>query len=99
MSGCWWLDEEYSYWEPFGARYDDPMTNVIDFPGKTTNDDLPSRILRAAVEADLDKCIVIGREKDGTFWFSGNFSDAYEILWLLEEAKRELVALVEEAGT
>lgn len=71
------------------------MGDVVGFPGVTTQPDLPNKILRAAIKAKLEKCIVIGREQNGGFWFSGNFSDAYEILWLLEVAKREILDLAE----
>ena len=30
---------------------------IIEFPGVTTNDDYAGKILRAAIDADLDKCV------------------------------------------
>lgn len=72
------------------------MTNVVQFPGHTTQPDLAEKILGAAIDARLDKCIVIGRERDGGFWFSGNFSDSYEILYLLELAKKELLSMLSD---
>lgn len=70
--------------------------NIIAFPGIATKDDYTEKILRAALDADLEKAIVVGREQNGNFWFSGNFSDAYEIIFLLEMAKKELLDLFDE---
>ena len=67
---------------------------IIEFTGLTTQDSYAEKILRAAIDANLDKCVVVGREQNGNLWFSGNHSDAYEILFLLEFAKRELLSIL-----
>ena len=67
-------------------------SNVVPFPGMTKISHRPEQILRAAIDADLDTVIVLGHTKSGEFWFSGNKSDAFEALWLLERAKPVLLA-------
>lgn len=66
--------------------------DIVAFTGLTKADHKPEQILQAAIDADLSTVVVVGREMDGSFWFSGNKSDAYEVLWLLELAKRNLLA-------
>lgn len=70
--------------------------NVIAFPGVTTLDIEPSKVLSSAIEQDLDSAIVIGRDKDGSLYFAASGGDAFETLWLLEIAKRELLRMGED---
>jgi hypothetical protein len=53
--------------------------------------DIPvQRVLDGAVNADLEKVVVIGYDKEGEFYFASNKADKVSVLWLLEQAKREL---------
>ncbi len=55
-------------------------------------EDLPSKsILGNAIETGLTSCLIIGYEKDGTFFFSSTMADGPEALWLLEMAKAKLL--------
>lgn len=66
----------------------DNIVNMADH-GLITRVDLPAeRILRPALEADLEDAIVIGHRKDGEFYFAGTMADGGEVLWLMELAKK-----------
>lgn len=54
--------------------------------------DIPTeRVLQRALEANLDRCFVVGRTKDGTFYFLSTFSDGGTVIWDMEIAKRHLI--------
>lgn len=56
--------------------------------------DIPTeRVLNGAMEADLDRCFVVGRKKDGTFYFASTFSDGGTVIWDMEIAKQLLLAV------
>jgi len=56
--------------------------NVIDFPGGTTVDIPAEKILKAAIEADLGDCVVMGWTKDGNEYFAGTTSDLRTVQFL-----------------
>lgn len=56
--------------------------NVIDFPGGTTVDIPAEKILKAAIEADLGDCVVMGWTKDGDEYFAGTTSDLRTVQFL-----------------
>lgn len=49
--------------------------NVVDFPGGTTVDIPAEKVLKAAIEADLDDVVVMGWTKDRNEYFAGTTSD------------------------
>jgi hypothetical protein len=54
--------------------------------------DIPvQRVLDGAVSADLEEVVVIGYDKEGQFYFSSNKANGGSVLWLLEQAKKELL--------
>jgi len=54
--------------------------------------DLPTeRILTNALDADLERCFVVGRTKEGEFYFASTFSDGGTVIWDMEIAKRLLI--------
>lgn len=56
--------------------------------------DIPTeRVLNGALEADLERCFVVGRQKDGTFYFASTFSDGGTVMWDMEIAKQLLLAV------
>jgi len=71
------------------------MTNVIDLPVITTLDLPPSRVLEAAIEADLQDAIVVGYDAEGEFYFAASKADGGDVLWLLELAKKQLLETIE----
>jgi hypothetical protein len=60
--------------------------------GVVTKLDLPAeRILAGALAAELDSAVVIGW--DGSdLYFASSIANGAEVLWLLEEAKIQLMA-------
>lgn len=57
-----------------------------------TSLDIPvERVLNAAITADLQEVMLIGRRKDGEFYFAASFGDGGTVLWLMERAKIELM--------
>lgn len=59
--------------------------------------DLPvERIINGASKAGLTEVIVIGFDADGEFYFAANKASGADALWLLETAKRRLMALADD---
>ena len=67
------------------------MSNVVELGCQTTLDIPPERILRKAIEADLETVLLVGRTKDGGLYFAGSSADGGDALWLMELAKHELM--------
>lgn len=65
--------------------------NVLLFPGPTTLDIPPDRVLEGAVGC-LDDVILIGKHKDGSLYFASSSGDVAETLWVLEQFKARLLA-------
>lgn len=63
---------------------------VVEFPGGTTLDLPTERVLQAASEADLSVAVVVGLDKEGIY-FASTTGNVYQVLWLLEKAKRQLL--------
>lgn len=63
---------------------------VVDFPGITTLDIDPDRILQCAI-GKMDQVVLIGWDKDGQEYFSSSVSDGGTVLWHMERAKLQLL--------
>lgn len=68
------------------------MTNVIDFTGATTQDVESEKVLKGALEKELDCCVVIGM-KDDRFYLATSTGDIAYVNLLMDLAKQ--VALSE----
>ena len=68
-----------------------PLDNVVILPVVTRLDVPAERVLNAALDADLDGVVVIGKQKDGGYYFSSSLADGGDVLWLLEWAKLALM--------
>lgn len=54
--------------------------------------DIPvKRVLEGSLKEDLEEVVVIGYDKEGEFYFASNKADGSSVLWLLEQAKKELL--------
>ena len=63
---------------------------VADIP---TTLDLPTeRILQAAIDANLDRVLVLGFTKEGDMYAAASFADAAVMVYLMERFKHELLA-------
>lgn len=56
----------------------------------------PQRVLRAALDANMRSVIVVGYDAGGEHYLAASISDGPEALWLLERAKRSLLANFDE---
>lgn len=77
------------------------MDNVVELQVVTRLDIPAERVIRRANEANLSNVVVIGWDDDGDFYFASSYASGPEVLWLLEMAKKELMAAgdsVSESG-
>lgn len=66
---------------------------VIGFPGVTTLDTDPSRVLDSASAAGLEHVVVVGVDSDGEFYFASSMADGGDVLWWLAIAKKRLLEI------
>lgn len=67
------------------------LAPVTVLPVVTSLDLNVQRVAQAAVDAQLERVIVIGRTADGEFYFASSKSDGGEVLWELETARLKLM--------
>lgn len=70
--------------------------NVVEFPGETLLDIPPQSILEGAKEESLEQVLVVGVTKDGSSYFASSTADLYQVLWLLENAKMDVLETARE---
>lgn len=68
--------------------------NVVQFPGLTTNDIDPDKVLEAA-KGKLDTVLILGIKKDGEEYLAGSSSDLCVAVWLLERAKLKFLRMAD----
>jgi hypothetical protein len=64
--------------------------NIMMFPGITPNNYEPDYIIDRA-RGKLDMVVIIGYTPDNDIYFSSSHSDGGSIIWLLENAKKQLL--------
>ena len=69
---------------------------IVDLKTVTTLDIPAERVLKAAMEADMDRVIIIGYDGNGAEYFTSSVSDSRDILWLMERAKLRLLRMSDE---
>lgn len=69
------------------------MADILEYTGTTLLDIPAKTILRYAREANLESAIVIGRKKDGSFYFAGTTSDLPLLAYEIERAKKIVMRL------
>lgn len=67
---------------------------VVEFPGQTRLDMPVPKVLATAAGKGLSQAIVIGWDRNGEFYFVSSSPDGPKALWLLENAKVELMNAV-----
>lgn len=69
--------------------------------GCVTRLDLPAeRIIDALRDLDLEGVVVMGYQKEeagGELYFAASYADGGTVLWLMEQLKRRLLAVGDEA--
>ena len=73
------------------------MGKVIELDLPTLVDIPAEKILTKAVEQDLDHCVVVGYTQDGQLFFSSTTSNAANVVFMLEQAKFQLVSQTYES--
>jgi hypothetical protein len=69
------------------------MTDKVDVLRCITQLDLsPERVLEGA-KGKLTGVVIAGWDKDGNMYLASTFGDRGETLWLLEQAKQELLGI------
>lgn len=49
------------------------------------------RILEAALESKMQRCIIIGEDENGELYFASSDADGGTVLWWMEKAKKALL--------
>lgn len=71
------------------------MSEVVNFPGITTLDLDPARVLDAAKSDGLVEVVICGVDADGNEYFSSSVADAGTCGWHLDRAKWNLMRQVD----
>lgn len=72
------------------------MTNKIELSDATGLDLPANRVLRKAVDADLESVVVIGFNVEDDMYFASSIASRAEALWMLEVAKKFLLEISED---
>ena len=67
------------------------MAEIINLSGVNFLPETPKSVLQKAKKWGMKRCIVIGFDENERVIFGGSFSDAGDILMLLELAKKHLL--------
>lgn len=67
------------------------LVKVTVLPVVTSLDVDVQRVAQEAVDAELERVIILGRTADGEFYFASSKSDGGEVLWELETARLKLM--------
>jgi hypothetical protein len=67
------------------------VAKIINLPVVTKLDLPPERILRAAIEADLTSCVIVGEMQDAEPYFASSVASGPDALWLLAHGQRRLL--------
>lgn len=69
------------------------MSEVVDFPGETVLPTPVPKVLARAAGSNLTDVVVLGWTKDGELYFASSSADGAEVLWVMEQAKHELMEM------
>ena len=62
-----------------------------------TKIDLPAeRVLRKAIEAGVQSCVVVGYDANGEEYFCSSIADGGTAIWLMERCKLKLLRMADE---
>lgn len=67
--------------------------NVVVLNVATRLDVPAERILKAALDNDLESVVIAGYYKDGEEYFASSIADGGTVLWLMERLKIELMSV------
>jgi hypothetical protein len=70
--------------------------NVVDFPGETTADFPPDKVLNGAIEAGLESVVIVGLSKETGLYTAASSGNTEHAIFLLEFAKHRLLRVLDE---
>lgn len=59
----------------------------------------PEKMLKAALEADLESCVIMGWGKKDDLYFASSIAEGGDVLWIIEQAKLALISGVKHERT
>ena len=71
------------------------MAKVIPL-GCITKLDLPVDTILEAAKGKMEGVVLLGYDKDGEFYFASTYADGGDVLWLLENCKKQLLEIAIE---
>ena len=66
------------------------MGEVVSGNFVTTLNTDPQRALEGALDKGLTEVVIVGRDKDGDFYFASSQAASGEVVWFLQRAQYEL---------
>ncbi len=72
------------------------MGKVVNLDVVTRLDLPPSRILRGALDTDLESVVILGYDRDGEEYFASSVADGGAVLWLMERLKAQLLSVLDD---
>lgn len=52
----------------------------------------PEKMLKAALEADLESCVIMGWDKKDDLYFASSIAEGGDVLWIIEQVKLALIS-------
>lgn len=71
------------------------MGDVVELDVITKLDIPPERVLKGALEIELESVVIVGHTKDGEY-FASSIADGPEVLWMLERAKKAILEIPDD---
>ena len=71
------------------------IDKVTALPVITTLDIDVERVLQAAIDAKMQRVLIVGLDADGEPYFASSYADGGTALWDMEKAKRALMEISE----
>lgn len=75
---------------------DDPTSGKVIPLGVVTRIDLPPDEILERAKGKVEGVVMIGFDKDNSFYFDSSYADGGTVLWLLERAKQRLMEVSDE---
>lgn len=68
-------------------------SNVVELPVITKLDIPVERILNNALDADLERVVIVAETKEGSRYFASSVADGGTVMWMMELAKAGLIEI------
>lgn len=64
---------------------------VVPFNGSTRLNLPAERVLKAALDAELEDVVIMGKHPDGQYYFASPVADGGTVLWMWEKLKQRMM--------